>query len=90
MVLIMNSLMIGDKITIRYSKQLDKNGNNILTNKTGIVTKLMKIGKNIIGVYADVKVMRRTRNYYVPVCSIEGPDGIDKTRTLSILKSTIL
>lgn len=66
----MNSLMIGDKITIRYSKQLDKSGNNILTNKTGIVTKLMKIGKNIIGVYADVKVMRRIRNYYVPVCSI--------------------
>lgn len=72
MSLIMNSLMIGDKITIRYSKQLDKSGNNILTNKTGIVTKLMKIGKNIIGVYADVKVMRRIRNYYVPVCSIEG------------------
>ncbi len=90
MSLIMNSLMIGDKITIRYSKQLDKSGNNILTNKTGIVTKLIKIGKNIIGVYADVKVMRRMRNYYVPVSSIEGPGDIDKTRTLSILKSTIL
>lgn len=86
----MNSLMVGDKITIRYSKQLDKSGNNILTNKTGIITKLMKIGKNIVGVYADVKVMRRMRNYYVPVCSIEDPDEIDKTRTLSILKSTIL
>lgn len=90
MALITNPLMVGDKITIRYSKQLDKNGNSFLVNKIGIITKLMRIGKNIIGVYADVNVMRRMRNYYVPICSIEGPDEIDKTRTLSILKSTIL
>lgn len=86
----MSTLMIGDKITIRYSKQLVDNGNNLLTNRTGIVTKLLRIGGGIVGAYVDVKVMRRMRNYYIPVCSIEGPEEIDRTRTLSILKSTIL
>lgn len=86
----MSSLAIGDKITIRQSKQLSKSGGDMLVNKTGVVTRLLKIGKNLIGVYADIKVMRRIKNYYIPACSIKGPGEVNKIRTLSILKSTIL
>lgn len=86
----MCALMVGDKITIKYSKRLSNSGNDSLINKTGIVTKLLRVGKNIIGVYVDVKIMRRTKNYFIPACSIEGPEEIEEIRTLSILKSTIL
>lgn len=86
----MNILKIGDEITIRYSKKLAQNGNNMLTNKTGIVTRILVTGGNMVGAYVDVKVMRRIRNYYIPISSIEGPDEINKIRTLSILKSTVL
>lgn len=83
-------LKVGDQITIRYSKKLAQDGNNLLTNRIGIVSSLRMSGGNLIGVYADVKVMRRTRNYYIPLASIEGPEDINRIRTLSILKSTIL
>lgn len=86
----MNELKIGDKVTIRYSKKLEQNGNSLLTNRTGIVTRILFTGGNLTGAYVDVKVMRRVRNYYIPISSIEGPDIINKMRTLSILKSTIL
>lgn len=86
----MNMLKIGDEITIRYSKKLAQNGNNMLTNKTGIVTRVLVTGGNMVGAYVDVKVMRRIRNYYIPISSIEGPEEINKIRTLSILKSTVL
>lgn len=86
----MNILKIGDKITIRYSKKLAQNGNNLLTNRTGTVTRVLMTSGNVIGAYVDVKVMRRIRNYYIPINSIEGPDSVNKVRTLSILKSTIL
>lgn len=86
----MNTLKIGDEITIRYSKKLVQNGNNTLTNKKGIVTRILATGGNMVGAYVDVKVMRRMRNYYIPISSIEGPDEINKIRTLSILKSTVL
>lgn len=86
----MNTLSVGNKVTIKYSKQLFDNGNDSLVNKTGVITQLLKIGKNVVGVYVDVRVMRRIKNYYIPVCSVEGPCEISKTRTLSILKSTIL
>lgn len=86
----MNELKVGDKVTIRYSKKLEQNGNSLLTNRTGIVTRILFTGGNLTGAYVDVKVMRRVRNYYIPISSIEGPDIINKMRTLSILKSTIL
>lgn len=83
-------LKIGDKITIRYSKKLAQNGNNLLVNRVGVVTSILTNAGNIIGVYADVRVMRKLRNYYIPINSIEGVDEINKLRALSILKSTIL
>lgn len=86
----MNELKVGDRVTIRYSKKLEQNGNSLLTNRTGIVTRILFTGGNLTGAYVDVKVMRRTRNYYIPISSIEGPDLINKMRTLSILKSTVL
>lgn len=83
-------LKVGDTITIRYSKKLASDGNNLLTNRMGIVTSLKMSGGNLMGVYADVKVMRRTRNYYIPLASIEGPEEVNRIRTLSLLKSTTL
>ena len=83
-------IKIGDKITIRNSKILAQNELNSLVNKTGVVTKILNSQGRLLGVYADVKVMRRVRNYYIPVESIEGPDSINRVRSLSILKSTIL
>lgn len=86
----MNELKVGDRVTIRYSKKLEQNGNSLLTNRTGVVTRILFTGGNLTGAYVDVKVMRRVRNYYIPISSIEGPDLINKMRTLSILKSTVL
>lgn len=86
----MKELKVGDRVTIRYSKKLEQNGNSLLTNRTGVVTRILFTGGNLTGAYVDVKVMRRVRNYYIPISSIEGPDLINKMRTLSILKSTIL
>lgn len=83
-------LKVGDKITIRYSKKLAQDGNNLLTNRTGVVSALKMSSGHLTGVYADVKVMKRMRNYYIPLASIEGPKDINRIRTLSILKSTIL
>lgn len=86
----MNELKIGDEITIRYSKKLEQSGNSLLTNRTGVVTRVLTSGGNLTGAYVDVKVMRRIRNYYIPVSSIEGSDMVNKMKTLSILKSTKL
>ncbi len=86
----MKGIKVGDQITIRYSKKLEQNGNGLLANRTGVITRIHYTGSNLSGVYVDVKVMRRVRNFYIPICSIEGPDTINKMRTLSILKSTIL
>lgn len=86
----MKELKVGDEITIRYSKKLEQNGNSLLTNRTGIVTRILVVGGNLLGAYVNVLVMRRIRNFYVPISSIEGPEAINKMRTLSILKSTLL
>ena len=86
----MNELKVGDQITIRYSRKLEQNGNSLLTNRTGTITRILFTGGNLTGVYVDVKVMRRIRNFYIPISSVEGPDIINKMRTLSILKSTKL
>lgn len=83
-------LRIGDKITIRNSKNLAKKGLNVLVDKTGTVTKIINSQGRLLGVYADIKVMRRIRNHYIPIESIEGPDSINRVRTLSIIKATIL
>ena len=79
----MNELKIGDQITIRYSKKLEQNGNSLLTNRTGVVTRILYTGGNLTGAYVDVKVMRRIRNYYIPICSIEGPDRDRKSTRLN-------
>ena len=86
----MNELKPGDQITIRYSKKLEHNGNNLLVNRLGVVTRIVRQGGNITGAYADVKVMRRVKNYYIPICSIEGPDEINKIRNLGMLKTIVL
>lgn len=86
----MNELLVGDSVTIRYSKKLEQNGNSLLTNRSGVVTRVHVSSGKIVGAYVDVKVMRRVRNYYVPLCSIEGPDEINRLRNMAILKSTIL
>ena len=86
----MNELNVGDEITIRYSKKLEQSGNSLLTNRTGIVTRILYSAGNLIGAYVDVRVMRRLRNYYIPISSIDGSEAINKIKTLSILKSTIL
>lgn len=86
----MNTLKVGDTITIRYSKKLAQNGNNLLVNRTGVVTRILTSNGDVVGVYADVMVMRRARNFYIPVCSIDGSEEINRMRSLSILKSTIL
>lgn len=80
----------GDRITVRYSKKLASKGNNLLVNRTGTVTRLVMISGKLIGVYADILVMRRKRNYYIPADSISGCNEINKIRVLSLLKSTIL
>lgn len=82
-----NSLIVGDKIYIRNSKLLK---NESLVNKQGVVTRLLTIRGEIVGAYIDVKIMRKVKNFYIPINSIEGVDKINKTRTLGILKSTIL
>ena len=47
-------IKIGDKITVRNSKELARKGLNVLVNKTGMVTKVLKSQGGVIGVYADV------------------------------------
>lgn len=83
-------LKIGDKITVRHSRQLAKSGNAILVNKSGEVTKVIYSNGRLLGAYADIKIMRRLKNYYIPSESIEGPESINRVRTLSILKTTVL
>ena len=83
-------LKIGDKITIRNSKSLAKKNLNVLVNKTGTITRILNSQGKLLGVYADVKVMRKIRNDYIPVESIEGPDSINRIRTQSIIQATIL
>lgn len=86
----MNDLKPGDQITIRYSKKLEQSGNNLLINRLGEITRVVTVNGNVTGAYVDVKVMRRIRNYYIPISSIEGPDEINKIRNLGILKSIVL
>lgn len=80
----------GNKITVRYSDQLAQAGNKNLVGKTGIITKVM-LGKGILGgVYADVKVFRKTKNFYIPQQSVESSEDINKARVSSLLKNTVL
>lgn len=83
-------LKIGEKITIRYSKQLADRNLNALINKSGIVTRVLQSNGKVFGCYADVKVMRKVRNYYIPEKSIEGPEEVNTARVLSLLKVTVL
>lgn len=83
-------LKAGDVITIRYSRKLAQSGNSLLANRTGVVTRVLASGGEVLGVYADVTVMRRPRNYYIPSCSIDGSEEINRVRSLNILKSTKL
>lgn len=86
----MGELKAGDKITVRYSKRLERNGNAFLANRSGVVTRVVMSGGRIAGVFADIKMVKRARNYYIPICSVDGSDDINRLRTLGILKSTIL
>lgn len=86
----MSELKPGDQITIRYSRKLEQNGNNLLINRIGEITRVVKINGHITGAYVDIRVMRRVRNYYIPINSIEGPDEINKIRNMGMLKSIVL
>lgn len=81
---------VGDKITIRYSKKLERHGNAGIANKTGVITRVFAPGGRVMGAYVDVCVARKVKNYYVPASSIEGPDEIGKVCVLSILKSAVI
>lgn len=80
----------GESITIRYSDQLARNGNALLANKVGVITRILMHNGCLAGVYVDVKLQRRTKNFYIPFKSIEGPDDITRLRALAILKTTKL
>lgn len=86
----MKAIGIGDTFIVRNSKRLEQNGHSHLINKKGVVTRILKSEGRILGVYADFVIFRKTKNYYVPFSSIEGPGHVSKERTLSIIKSTTL
>lgn len=86
----MSGINIGDEITVRYSKKLERSGNIQLVNKVGIVTRLLSNANGVLGAYVDINDTKRIKNYYIPICSIEGPNAINRMRNLSILKTTIL
>lgn len=83
-------MRIGETITIRYSKKLAKNGHSILANRTGKVTRIVVSGGNITGVNVDVEIQKRTRNYFIPTCAVEGLSSLDEIKNLQILHSAIL
>lgn len=83
-------LRIGDKITIKKSNQLTQSGNGFLVNKKAVITQLALHGGSVGGVYADVKIMRKTRNFYIPLKSVESLEDVNKVRVQCILKSTVL
>lgn len=83
-------LQPGDPISIRYSDKLVDAGNELLVNKTGTITALKHSYGKIVGVYADVRVFRKLKNYYIPIISVEGPDDISRYKSLKLLKQTIL
>lgn len=83
-------LKSGDYITIRNSHQLIKRGLNCLSGKTGIVSSLMISKGQLLGAYVEVTLNGRRKKYFIPTESIEGPEFINKLRSLALLKSTIL
>lgn len=80
----------GDKVTVIYSKELERAAQTVLVGRLGHVTGIVEDCGVIKGAYIDIMVMRRIRNYFVPINSIDGSEDINKIRTLDILKSTIL
>lgn len=83
-------LQVGDIITVRYSEKLVDAGNELLVNKSGVITGLKHSFQKIVGVYADVRVFRRVKNYYIPIISVEGPDDVSRSKTLKLLKQITL
>lgn len=86
----MMSIKVGDIITVRFSKKLEHNGNAHLVNHSGVITRLYKQNGELQGVYADININNRVRNYYIPIRSIDDSESLNKMRVLSILKSTVL
>jgi len=83
-------LRVGDKITIRPSHQLSLAGRETLAGKSGTITKLVDGNDALGGAYVDVKIMRKVKNVFIPIRSIEGPEHVNKVRINSILKATVL
>lgn len=83
-------IKVGDNIVIRYSDKLVDAGNELLVNKAGVVTGLKRAFGKVVGVYADVRVFRKSKNYYIPLISVEGPDDISRSKTFKLLKQTVL
>lgn len=75
----------GERIAIKPSKQLENAGCKSLVNKTGVITRVVSNG-----VYADVKILRRVRNYFIPMKSVESSEEVNKARVHSLLKATVL
>lgn len=86
----MTILKAGDHITVRYSKKLEQNGNISLVSKTGVVSRVQMQNGDIVGAYVNIAGIKRGKNRYIPISSIDGSANIDRMRIIGILKSTIL
>ena len=80
----------GDKITVKYSRHLSQTGCTVLANRVGVVTQVVEHNGQLQGVYADVFVMKRTRNYYIPLDSIDGPECVNRIQSINLLKNIII
>lgn len=82
-------IKVGDQIAIRHSSKLTGKS-AVLANRTGVVTKVIMSDNEFVGVRVDVRIMRIKKNYFVPAASIDDSYDVNRMRTLSLLKSTIL
>lgn len=83
----MKSIRPGDKIAIGYSKKLEEVGSHSLVNRRGTVTRLVTVGRRVIGAYVDVKLLKRTRNYFIPTASIISDEELDRQKSYNLLQT---
>lgn len=83
-------LVEGNRIKVRYSRKLAENGDRDLVGRSGIVTKTIMSEGRLVGVFADFRTMRRTKNRFIPVNAIEEHDHINRLRVMGVLKTTVL
>lgn len=86
----MKRLNVGDQITIRASGELERGGKAALANRKGVVKRILSSNGHTLGAFIETKVFRRNQVFFIPLCSIEVAEEVDRLRNLNILKSTIL